>query len=170
METLRAIPWVFAWTQTRMLLPSWLGIGVALQGMNSELHKEMASQWTFLASTLDLISMVLAQALPDVAEHYEGLLVDPSLHPLGETLRGRYETAKNSVLKLTGRSRLLEHNPTLERSISLRNPYVDPIHVLQAELLRRLRAPSLSEEEHRLLSDALKISINGIAHGMRNTG
>ena len=138
--------------------------------MNSELHKEMAREWTFLASTLDLISMVLAKALPDVAEHYEELLVDPSLHPLGKELRERYWTAKSSVLELTGRKKLLEHNPTLERSISLRNPYVDPINVLQAELLRRLRNANISEVEQKKLSDALKLSINGIAHGMRNTG
>ena len=130
----------------------------------------MAAEWTFFASTLDLISMVLAKALPDIAEHYEELLVPPELHSLGAQLRERYEMAQRAVLELTGRDTLLEHNPTLDRSISLRNPYVDPINVLQAELLRRLRAPDLKEETQRLLSDALKLSINGIAHGMRNTG
>lgn len=169
-DSLRAIPWVFAWTQTRLLLPSWLGIGIALQGCNQNVHKEMAAEWTFFASTLDLISMVLAKALPDIAEHYEELLVPPELHSLGAQLRKRYEMAQSAVLELTGRATLLEHNPTLDRSISLRNPYVDPINVLQAELLRRLRAPDLNEETQRLLSDALKLSINGIAHGMRNTG
>ena len=114
--------------------------------------------------------MVLAKALPDVAEYYEELLVDPSLHSLGKELRERYETAKRSILELTNRTDLLEHNPTLQRSIVLRNPYVDPINVLQAELLRRLRAPNLTEEQAVKLGDALRISINGIAHGMRNTG
>ena len=114
--------------------------------------------------------MVLAKALPDVAEYYEELLVDSELHPLGKQLRGRYETAKSAILELTGRTDLLEHNPTLQRSIVLRNPYVDPINVLQAELLRRLRAPDLTDAQAKQLGDALRISINGIAHGMRNTG
>ena len=103
-----------------------------------------------------------------MAEYYEELLVDPSLHSLGKDAE-RYETAKRSILELTNR-RSLEHNPTLQRSIVLRNPYVDPINVLQAELLRRLRAPGLTEEQAVQLGDALRISINGIAHGMRNTG
>ena len=169
-ESLRAIPWVFAWTQTRLLLPSWLGIGVALDGKTDPIHKEMVAEWTFLNSTINLISMVLAKALPDVAEYYEELLVDSELHPLGKELRQRYETAKRSILELTGRTHLLEHNSTLQRSIVLRNPYVDPINVLQAELLRRLRATDLTDAQAKQLGDALRISINGIAHGMRNTG
>ena len=161
---------MFAWTQTRLLLPSWLGIGVALDGKTDAIHKEMVAEWTFLNSTINLISMVLAKALPDVAEYYEELLVDSALHPLGKELRGRYETAKSAILELTGRTDLLEHNPTLQRSIVLRNPYVDPINVLQAELLRRLRKPDLTDAQAKKLGDALRISINGIAHGMRNTG
>ena len=169
-ESLRAIPWVFAWTQTRLLLPSWLGIGVALRDIDADIYIEMAKEWTFFRSTLDLISMVLAKALPDIAQQYEYHLVDSSLHGLGDELRSRYHDAVRGVLALTERSSLLEHNTTLDRSIALRNPYVDPLNLLQAELLKRLRGSQRSEEMTRQLSDALKITINGIAHGMRNTG
>jgi phosphoenolpyruvate carboxylase len=170
-DSLRAIPWIFAWTQTRLLLPSWLGVGEALHGASDaerETMEEMAREWPFFQSTLDLVAMVLAKALPDIAEHYERLLVPPELHRLGEELRGRYSKAVQGLLSVTGRTRLLENNPVLERSIAVRNPYVDPLNVIQAELLRRRR--SEGGENDPALEDALKIAINGIAQGMRNTG
>lgn len=169
-ESLRAIPWIFAWTQTRLLLPSWLGIGVALEKTVDSTYLEMSQNWTFFQSTLDLISMVLAKALPDIAEQYEQHLVDPVLHELGVELRARYQKAVDGLLTLTKRESLLAHNPTLARSISLRNPYVDPLNILQVELLRRLRQENLSDTERTQIADALKITVNGIAHGMRNTG
>ena len=130
--------------------------------------EEMAREWPFFQSTLDLVAMVLAKALPDIAEHYERLLAPSELHPLGEKLRERYSSAVRGLLSVTGREKLLEHHPVLERSISLRNPYVDPLNVIQAELLRRRRAPGGGDDP--ALEDALKIAINGIAQGMRNTG
>ena len=114
--------------------------------------------------------MVLAKALPDIAEQYEQHLVDPTLHELGIELRSRYQKAVNGLLTLTNRESLLAHNPTLARSISLRNPYVDPLNILQVELLRRLRQENLNDDDKKQIADALKITINGIAHGMRNTG
>ena len=112
----------------------------------------------------------MAKALPDIAEQYEQHLVDPTLHELGVTLRARYQKAVDGLLTLTSRDTLLAHNPTLARSISLRNPYVDPLNILQVELLRRLRQENLNDDEKKQISDALKITVNGIAHGMRNTG
>ncbi|MBM76569.1 MAG: phosphoenolpyruvate carboxylase [Proteobacteria bacterium] len=169
-ESLRAIPWVFAWTQTRLLLPSWLGSGVALNQLLDSEHKdvllEMAQEWPFFRSTLDLISMVLAKALPDIAQYYEERLVPSDLHNLGKELRSRYHKAVEGILITTQKERLLEDNLTLERSIELRNPYVDPINLIQAELLHRIRSNNSDDQ----LKDALLITINGIAHGMRNTG
>jgi phosphoenolpyruvate carboxylase len=169
-ETLRAIPWVFAWTQTRLLLPSWLGVGEALQHAidKSDLPElqRMYHDWPFFRSTLDLIEMVLAKADIRIAAHYDRQLVPPALQPLGGDLRNRLERTAEGVLAITGRERLLADNPVLRRSIDVRNPYVDPINLVQVELLRRLRDAGVDER----LRHAFLITVNGIAAGMRNTG
>jgi len=172
-ESLRAIPWVFAWTQTRLLLPAWLGVGAALDAEMSDPEglaelREMVAEWPFFRSTLDLIEMVLAKALPDIAERYDRLLVDPSLQPLGADLRARYETTRRRLLELRGRQTLLEESSVLRRSIDVRNPYVDPLNLLQADLLRRLRDPEVEDRES--VRAALLLTVNGVAAGMRNTG
>jgi phosphoenolpyruvate carboxylase len=169
-ETLRAIPWVFAWTQTRLLLPSWLGVGEALDqgragGGEAEL-RAMYGGWPFFRATLDLIEMVLAKADARIAAHYEHVLVPPALHALGADLRRRLPATADAVLAIAGRTGLLDDNPVLRRSIDVRNPYVDPINLVQVELLRRLRA---SEGDERLLN-AFLVTVNGVAAGMRNTG
>ena len=170
-ESLRAIPWVFAWTQTRLLLPSWLGAGEALAEALSagrlELVREMHREWPFFRATLDLIETVLAECAPHVAEEYDRRLVPPALQPIGADLRRRLDATVQALLAATGRERLLESNPVLQRSIDVRNPYVDPINLVQIELLRRLR------EETDPVPDLVKafmITVNGIAAGMRNTG
>jgi len=174
-ESLRAIPWVFAWTQTRLMLPAWLGMGEALDTeMQDEtsaatLH-EMVEQWPFLRSTLDLVEMVLAKALPDIAARYDELLVPEDLQSLGEDLRGRYGLLCERLLQLRERSQLLEENPVLRHSIGVRNPYVDPLNLLQAELLKRLRDLDEESEEKEAVRAALLVTVNGIAAGMRNTG
>jgi phosphoenolpyruvate carboxylase len=169
-ETLRAIPWVFAWTQTRLLLPSWLGVGDALQEAldRGELDdlRQMYRDWPFFRSTLDLIEMVLAKAEARIAAYYDRQLVPAELQPLGEDLRGRLDRTAASVLAAAGRERLLADNPVLRRSIDVRNPYVDPINLVQVELLRRLRRTAADER----LRHAFLITVNGIAAGMRNTG
>ncbi|MFG0315660.1 MAG: phosphoenolpyruvate carboxylase, partial [Planctomycetota bacterium JB042] len=170
-ESLRAIPWVFAWTQTRLLLPSWLGVGEALRealdGDDREPLLEMVREWPFVSTTLGLIEMVLAKADGEIAAHYDAVLADPSLHPLGDALRARLDATSAAVRELTGRERLLDGNPVLRRSIDLRNPYVDPINLLQVELLRRWRAADGDDER---LREALHVTMNGVAAGMRNTG
>jgi len=172
-ESLRAIPWVFAWTQTRLMLPAWLGVGEALDTEMDDPEacaelREMVAEWPFFASTLDLIEMVLAKALPDIAARYDVLLVDPSLRPLGEALRERFARTERRVLDLRGRTQLLEESAVLRRSIAVRNPYVDPLNLLQAALLRRLRDPGV--EDRDAVRAALLLTVNGIAAGMRNTG
>jgi len=156
-ESLRAIPWQFAWTQNRLLLPSWLGVE------DLALEPDMF-QWSFFRSTIELIEMVLAKAEGRIAAYYDALLVPEELKPIGVELGARLDRTVELVKRVTGHQRLLENNPVLRRSIDVRNPYVDPINLVQAEILRRLRAGDES------LRDAFVVTVNGIAAGMRNTG
>jgi phosphoenolpyruvate carboxylase len=169
-EGLRAIPWVFAWTQTRLMLPAWLGVGEALAEAIRDGHleelTEMYDRWPFFRATLDLIEMVLAKASPHIAERYDKALVPEPLWPMGEELRERLRGTIAAVLAVTRHAELVEHNPVLRRSISVRNPYVDPINLVQIEILRRLRRAG----EDALLREALLVTVNGVAAGMRNTG
>jgi phosphoenolpyruvate carboxylase len=162
-ESLRAIPWQFAWTQNRLLLPSWLGVDGGVEAGDDV--QKMFDDWTFFRSTIELIEMVLAKAEPQIAAYYDRLLVPDSLKPIGEDLRRRLSRATDIVLRITRHDRLLENNPVLRRSIDVRNPYVDPINIVQAEVLRRWR-----ETGDDSLRDAFVVTVNGIAAGMRNTG
>jgi phosphoenolpyruvate carboxylase len=168
--SLRAIPWQFAWTQTRLLLASWLGIEEALERAfargDGDALRAMYTEWLHFRSVIDLMEMVLAKADEQIAHEYERRLVPETLHPLGTELRERLVRARTAILAVTGHHELLEENPVLRRSISVRNPYVDPINLLQVELLRRLRQ---GDDDPRL-SHALMVTVNGIAAGMRNTG
>jgi len=164
-ESLRAIPWQFAWTQNRLLLPSWLGVDDALRAADDSALDEMMREWPFFRSTIELIEMVLAKAEPQIAAHYDRLLVSDELRDLGERMRERLAQTMELVKRVTGHERLLENNTALRRSIDVRNPYVDPINVVQAEILRRLRASG-----DACLQDAFVVTVNGIAAGMRNTG
>jgi phosphoenolpyruvate carboxylase len=170
LTALRAIPWQFAWTQTRLLLGSWLGIGEALEraiarGERDELRR-MYDGWPHVRSALDLIEMVLAKADARIAAEYDRQLVPEALQPIGEDLRARLGRASSALLEITRHRVLLEENPVLRRSIDVRNPYVDPINLVQIELLRRLRRGDADQRLHH----ALMVTINGIAAGMRNTG
>jgi len=166
---LRAIPWIFAWSQTRLMLPAWLGVGEALQEAEDrgtmQSLQGMQKEWPFWATFLSLMEMVLAKADPQVAKWYEDRLVAPDLKPLGKDLRHRFRLTREEVLKVTGHRFLLENNPPLRQSITVRNPYIDPLNILQVELLARHRAG-----QNGLIDDALVIAINGIAAGLRNTG
>jgi phosphoenolpyruvate carboxylase len=169
-ESLRAIPWQFAWTQTRLLLASWLGVeealGQAMDKGDRDTLRTMYREWPFFRSALDLIEMVLAKADPRMAAQYDRALVPEDLQPLGAELRSRLDKAITSVLSITGHSDLVSDNPVLRRSIDVRNPYVDPINLVQVELLRRMRTGSHDERLER----ALMVTMNGIAAGLRNTG
>jgi phosphoenolpyruvate carboxylase len=169
-ESLRAIPWQFAWTQTRLLLASWLGVeealGTAIERGDRDTLRAMYREWPFFRSALDLIEMVLAKADPRMAAQYDRALVPPDLQPLGTELRGRLDKAITTVLSITGHNDLVSDNPVLRRSIDVRNPYVDPINLVQVELLRRMRAEGHDERLER----ALMVTMNGIAAGLRNTG
>jgi phosphoenolpyruvate carboxylase len=178
LQTLRAIPWQFAWTQTRLLLPSWLGVEELCTDASTDedrtICREMYREWPFFRSTIDLIAMGLAKADAGIAEHYDRHLVPREYRDLGDVLRQRLQNAIQAVLTITGHHDLLDDNPVLRRSIDVRNPYVDPINLLQVELLRRLREQNANRAENdpqaARLRRALLVTINGIAAGMRNTG
>jgi phosphoenolpyruvate carboxylase len=167
---LRAIPWQFAWTQTRLLLGAWLGVEEAFEraferGEAGRVHR-MYREWPHFRSVIDLLSMVLAKADPWIAAEYDRQLVPPPLRPIGSELRDRLARAIGGTLAVTGHRELLEENPVLQRSIRVRNPYVDPINFVQVEVLRRLRA---GDSDPRL-RHAFVVTVNGIAAGMRNAG
>jgi phosphoenolpyruvate carboxylase len=168
--TLRAIPWQFAWTQTRLLLGSWLGLeeafSRAFERGEADSLRGMYRDWTYFRSAVDLFEMVLAKADARIAAEYDRQLVPMHLLPLGGELRERLALAIRTVLDVTQHGELLEENPVLRRSISVRNPYVDPINLVQVGLVRRIRH---GEADPRL-RHAFMVTVNGIAAGMRNTG
>jgi len=170
LEGLRAIPWQFAWTQTRLLLASWLGLEEAFERAfergELELLQTMYREWPHFRSVVDLFEMVLAKADARIAAEYDRQLVPDALRPLGSELRDRLTRAVAALLKVTGHTTLLEGNPVLRRSIDVRNPYVDPINLVQVEVVRRLRQGDHDPRLH----DAFVVTVNGIAAGMRNTG
>ncbi|WP_444920839.1 phosphoenolpyruvate carboxylase [Microbulbifer sp. CnH-101-G] len=171
-ETLRAIPWVFAWTQMRLMLPAWLGTGTALehalkQADEADTLRQMSAEWPFFQGVVDMLEMVLAKSDTRVASWYEERLTDSEeLIELGENLRERLAHTVSALQQLTGRESLLDNNPVMRWSIRVRDPYTDPLHLLQAELMARLR----ERESDAVLESALMVTIAGIAAGMRNTG
>jgi len=171
-ESLRAIPWIFGWTQTRLMLPAWLGweaaLSKALERGEGELLGQMREQWPFFRTRIDMLEMVLAKADADIARLYDERLVQPDLLPLGAHLRDLLSQACQVVLGLTGQSQLLAHSPDTLEFIRLRNTYLDPLHLLQAELLARSRQQEAAQDSP--LEQALLVSVAGIAAGLRNTG
>ncbi|MBV4460094.1 phosphoenolpyruvate carboxylase [Pseudomonas sp. COR58] len=171
-ESLRAIPWIFGWTQTRLMLPAWLGWETALNNALARgeggLLAQMREQWPFFRTRIDMLEMVLAKADADIALSYDQRLVEPSLLPLGAHLRDLLSQACAVVLGLTGQSQLLAHSPDTLEFIRLRNTYLDPLHLLQAELLARSRRQEVVQGSP--VEQALLVSVAGIAAGLRNTG
>ena len=169
-ESLRAIPWIFAWMQIRLMLPAWLGAESALQqgveSGNLEKLREMHKKWPFFGAYLDMLDMVLAKAEPEIAEYYEKRLVSEELQGLGRLLSGKLKQVSELVKMLKKQERLIEDNKTIRQSIDVRNPYIDPLHYLQAELLYRSR----KDEDNAEVNKALMITMAGIASGMQNTG
>ncbi|CAN6549374.1 unnamed protein product [Malus baccata var. baccata] len=167
---LRAIPWVFAWTQTRFVLPSWLGVGAGLRGVCEKGHtddlKAMYKEWPFFQCTIDLIEMVLGKADTHIAKQYDEVLVSESRRHLGSELRKELLTTEKYVLVVSGHEKLSENNRSLRKLIESRLPFLNPMNMLQVEVLKRLRR----DDDNNKLRDALLITINGIAAGMRNTG
>ncbi|ENV38322.1 MAG: phosphoenolpyruvate carboxylase [Acinetobacter venetianus] len=174
-ESLRAIPWVFAWTQIRLMLPAWLGTGTAINQVHEQ-HKntldEMLEQWPYFQTLIDMLEMVLSKSDADIALYYESHLTqDQDLKLLGVELRQRLQNAVDTLLSLKGESKLLSNNEVLDQSMQVRKPYLLPLHLLQAELMKRRRLYlSTHQSEHTPIDHALMVSIAGIAAGLRNTG
>ncbi|MFZ0022833.1 phosphoenolpyruvate carboxylase [Acinetobacter sp.] len=175
-ESLRAIPWVFAWTQIRLMLPAWLGTGAALnevldQGQHNVLD-EMLAEWPYFQTLIDMLEMVLSKADAHVALYYESHLTqDEDLKILGTELRQRLQDAVQTLLSLKGESKLLSSNGVLDQSMKVRKPYLLPLHLLQAELMKRRRLYLEQQQaENTPVDHALMVSIAGIAAGLRNTG
>jgi len=174
LASLRAIPWIFAWTQTRLLLPSWLGVGEGLSSAsksrngNLDLLKEMYREWPFFRSTISLIEMVLTKADLKIATEYDKKLVPQDLKYYGEDLRKRFQVTVDKILEISNQKKLLQENQSLYRSLEARASLVDSINLIQIELMSRIRSrPDGNQEEMR---DVLLATINGVASGMRNTG
>lgn len=169
-QDLRAIPWVFSWSQSRLILSGWYGLGSGLQAA-MEAHEPaqlmvMAHNWPFFNTMLDDVEMVLAKSDLRIAERYAKLVPEPA-RALFDKIRREYELTVRLVLALKNAQSLLEHDRILQRSIHLRNPYLDPVSLLQIELLQRWRDGDRQDED---LFRALLITVNAIAQGLQNTG
>jgi phosphoenolpyruvate carboxylase len=167
-EDLRAIPWVFSWSQARVMLPGWYGVGQALRGFGDQaLLREMAEVWPFLKSTLANLEMVLAKSDLTIAEHYLALVEDQAAgRSIFDRIRTGWQTTHDCLLQITRQTRLLEKNPVLDQSIRLRLPYIEPLNFLQIELLKRHRA---GEDDPRI-REGIQLSINAVATALRNSG
>ena len=169
-ETLRAIPWIFAWSQNRLVLPAWLGAGTALKEITRSDNgldqlREMRASWPFFASRLSMLDMVYAKSSTVINQLYDSTLVDDDLQPLGNELREQLAKDISTLQQILDVDTLLAEDPWGLESIGLRNIYTAPLNLLQIELLRRIRA-----DEDDSVKRALMVSIAGVAAGMRNTG
>jgi phosphoenolpyruvate carboxylase len=174
---LRAIPWTFAWTQCRQILPAWFGLGTAVSGVVEDSPEgwqplqEMYREWPFFEALIDNAELALAKADMGIAGQYTLLDDEPGADRLRRTIAAEYGLSRGAVLMITGMHELLGGTPWLQRSIGERNPYVDPLNFLQVELLRRLRRDEGGDEsEIAALRDLVRMSIQGVAAGLRTTG
>ncbi|MFY8275247.1 phosphoenolpyruvate carboxylase [Pseudoalteromonas sp. SSDWG2] len=168
-ESLRAIPWIFAWSQNRLMLPAWLGayqgLAAAIEKFGEQRLQQMSQQWPFFRTRIEMLEMVFCKADSWLSAYYDQHLVSAQLQPLGDKLREELAQAVALIKELSPEHTLLGHQPWIRESIALRNPYTDPLNVLQVELLKRARS-----ESSEALDNALMITMTGIAAGMRNTG
>ncbi len=169
-KDLRAIPWVFSWTQSRQIITGWYGVGsgfkAAVEQHGEALIKEMVGASTFLQTLLDDVEMVLAKTDMSIARHY-AKLADDDVYYIFEKIEAEFALTCDMIYLLKGTQTLLEHDATLKRAIMLRNPYVDPMSFIQVDLLKRWRIGGREDEQ---LLKALFSTVNGIAHGLQNTG
>ncbi|MET3961526.1 phosphoenolpyruvate carboxylase [Marmoricola sp. OAE513] len=168
LDGLRAIPWVFGWTQSRQIVPGWFGVGTGLEAASARKSdlQLMYREWPFFRTFLDNVAMTLAKTDLEVARRYVTALVPAELHPILDELDAEYALTRAQLLDIVGDAELLERDPILRTTLEIRDNYLEPLHHLQVTLLARRRAG----EEEPELERALLLTINGIAAGMRNTG
>ena len=172
-DDLRAIPWTFAWTQSRHLIPGWYGLGSAVEAFGDwGSLRAMYGGWAFFRTVIDNCAMALCKADMHIAAAYADLAAEAVTDAprIFTAIREEYERTKVAVLAVQGNAALLDDEPALQRSIALRNPYVDPLSYLQVALLRHLRRPGLTGQERARHLVAVLRTLNGVAHGLRNTG
>ena len=168
-ESLRAIPWIFAWSQNRLMLPAWLGAGAAIQEViddgGKEVLEEMCKSWQFFSTRISMLEMVFAKADANISAYYDSVLASSEHRSLGRALREQLASDIDTILGIRNTDKLMTNLPQIRASVDFRNAYVDPLNLLQAELLKRNRS-----RDDGCLDQAIMVTIAGISAGLRNTG
>ncbi|MCL4539795.1 MAG: phosphoenolpyruvate carboxylase, partial [Bacteroidetes bacterium] len=177
LKNLRVIPWVFSWTQNRQLISGWFGFGYALENavergiVSWDDLRDIYGKWEFFKALTDNVEMVLSKADMIIGGEYVRLSVDQgTAKKLFNMIKEEYERSRRAVLNITGERNLLDSNPSLRRSLRLRDPYIDPISLVQIRFLQIYRNEKSDNGKRQEILDLLRSTVNGIAAGMRNTG